>query len=135
VLVFHGVDGIGWEPKTGAELKEYFQYIRGKDDQLWVATFQDVAKYMRERMHGEVRATRRGEAIAVTLGHTLDKGLYDLPLTLKTRVPAEWSAVNATQGDAAPKRLLVAHDAGGAYVVYQAQPNAEAVVLAPVSTP
>ncbi|MBP1768375.1 MAG: polysaccharide deacetylase family protein [Candidatus Aminicenantes bacterium] len=24
VLVFHGIDGIGWEPKTGAELKEYF---------------------------------------------------------------------------------------------------------------
>src|SRR4030095_9495543 len=48
VLVFHGVDGVGWKPKTGAELKEYFGYIKSKEDKIWVATFQDVAKYMRE---------------------------------------------------------------------------------------
>ena len=35
----------------GAELKEYFGYIKSQEDKLWVATFQDVAKYMRERMH------------------------------------------------------------------------------------
>ena len=27
VLVFHGVDGIGWEPRTTQELETYFQYI------------------------------------------------------------------------------------------------------------
>ena len=53
VLVFHGVDGIGWEPKTGAELGEYFGYIRSLGDEVWVATFRDAAKYMRERMHAE----------------------------------------------------------------------------------
>ncbi|HSQ79015.1 MAG TPA: polysaccharide deacetylase family protein, partial [Candidatus Bathyarchaeia archaeon] len=32
VLVFHGVDGIGWEPKTGAELDEYFRHIKSLGD-------------------------------------------------------------------------------------------------------
>src|SRR5262249_7562609 len=36
VLVFHGVDGVGWEPKTGAELKEYFEYLKSRDRELWV---------------------------------------------------------------------------------------------------
>ncbi|HZP62164.1 MAG TPA: polysaccharide deacetylase family protein [Terriglobales bacterium] len=54
VLVIHGVDGIGWEPLPAAELKEYFSYIDSKKQNLWVATFQDVAKYIREREHGSV---------------------------------------------------------------------------------
>jgi peptidoglycan/xylan/chitin deacetylase (PgdA/CDA1 family) len=56
VLVFHGVDGVGWEPRTGADLEEYFTYLRSRQDVLWVAAFRDVAKYVRERMHGSVRS-------------------------------------------------------------------------------
>jgi hypothetical protein len=44
VLVFHGVNGVGWKPKTGAESKDYFGYINSKKHSLWVATFQDVTK-------------------------------------------------------------------------------------------
>ena len=39
VLVFHGVDGIGWEPKTGAELDEYFGSIKSLESRIWVASF------------------------------------------------------------------------------------------------
>lgn len=31
VLAFHGVDGVGWKPKTGTELKDYFDYINSKN--------------------------------------------------------------------------------------------------------
>ena len=63
VLVFHGVDGIGWEPKTGAELEEYFSYIKSLEGRVWVATFQDVTKYMRERMQraGDDGSEREGD--------------------------------------------------------------------------
>ena len=63
--MFHGVDGIGWKPKTGLELKEYFGYIKSKEGKLWVATFQDVAKYMRERMHSTVRSYTEDNQISV----------------------------------------------------------------------
>lgn len=49
VLVFHGVDGIGWEPRTGADLQELFEHIAARRDRLWVATFGDVARYLLER--------------------------------------------------------------------------------------
>ena len=67
MLVFHGVDSIGWKPKTGSELKEYFGYIKSKEDKLWVATFQDVAKYMRERVHSSVHSYIEGNQISVVL--------------------------------------------------------------------
>jgi peptidoglycan/xylan/chitin deacetylase (PgdA/CDA1 family) len=131
VLVFHGVDGVGWEPKTGAELREYFQYIKSKQDDLWVATFQDVTKYMREREHGAVRASRNGDRVEVVLRHGLDAALYDLPLTLKTCVPAGWSAVDVRQGSRA-ERVKVVHEKGRAFATYEATPNAGAVTLARV---
>ncbi len=55
VLVFHGVDGVGWEPRTGAELKEYFEYMKAKEKDLWVATFGEVTKYLRERKTAQMR--------------------------------------------------------------------------------
>ncbi len=128
VLVFHGVDGIGWEPKTGAELKDYFGYIKSKANQVWTATFQDAAKYMRERMHGRVASSRRGEAIEIVLGHDLNNPRYDLPLTLKTYLPEDWSTVEVRQGRRS-ELLPAVRDERGSYVIYQAAPNAEPVIL------
>ena len=59
VLVFHGVDGVGWEPRTSADLTEYFAYLKSKEDALWIATFQDVGKYIvvyRRQANGTWRA-------------------------------------------------------------------------------
>ncbi len=128
VLVFHGVDGIGWEPKTGAELEEYFGYIKSLESRVWVATFQDVTKYMRERMRGRVTTVRRGKSIEVDLRHDLSAEIYDLPLTLKTDVPAGWKTVEVRQGDRSAVVSSV-REGRGAYVLFQAVPNAGPVSL------
>jgi peptidoglycan/xylan/chitin deacetylase (PgdA/CDA1 family) len=131
VLVFHGVDGIGWKPKTGSELKEYFGYIKSKEDKLWVATFQDVAKYMRERMHSAVRSYTEDNQISIVLRDDLTDASYDLPLTLKTQVPPGWRTVKVRQGEQI-KRVEVFQEKDTSYVLYQALPNAEVVTLSPV---
>jgi peptidoglycan/xylan/chitin deacetylase (PgdA/CDA1 family) len=128
VLVFHGVDGIGWEPKTGAELKEYFEYMKSRERELWVATFQDVTKYMREREHSEVRSSAKGDGLEVTLRHDLAPALYDLPLTLRTEVPSDWTAVEVRQGGRV-SRVAASREGTTASVVYDALPNAEPVSL------
>jgi hypothetical protein len=130
VLVSHGVDGIGWEPKTHEEIKEYLEYIKSKEASLWIATFQDVTKYMRERAHGEVRSYRDGSALSVVLRDDLTDLSYDLPLTLKTYVPIDWRVVEVSQGKRTT-RAEVLHDQVGAYVLYQAVPNAEVARLIP----
>lgn len=128
VLVSHGVDGIGWEPKTHAEINEYLAYMKSKEDRLWIATFQDVAKYIRERMHAEVRWYRDGDAISVVLHQSLTDVSYDLPLTLKTLVPPEWERVEVRQGTRSQIAAAI-HDQGHVYVLYQAVPNGEVVKL------
>ena len=128
VLVFHGVDGIGWEPKTGAELEDYFGSIKSLESRVWVATFQDVTKYMRERMGARLTTVRTGTSIEVVLRHDLAAGIYDLPLTLKTPVPSGWTSVEVKQGDRT-SIVQPIRDARGACVVYQALPNAGPVSL------
>ena len=132
VLVSHGVDGIGWEPKTHAEINQYLAYMKSREDQLWIATFQDVAKYMRERMHADVRSYTDGNAISIVLRQSLTDESYDLPLTLKTSVPSGWTRVAVRQG-ARSQTVPVLHEQGRGYVLYQAVPNAEVVTLAATS--
>ena len=131
VLVFHGVDGVGWKPKTGAELKDYFEYINSKKHSLWVATFQDVTKYIRERRQSTVGSYTDGEVISVVLRSELTELSYDLPLTLKTYVPNEWKAVEVRQGEQR-KQVEVVRANGAEYVLFQAMPNAEVVRLSRV---
>lgn len=128
VLVFHGIDGMGYEALPSTMLDEYFHYIRSKEDKLWVATFGDVTRYMREREASKVMTDNKDGKIMVSLNHTLDKTQYYLPLTLKTYVPAGWKNVKATQGKHT-HQLQVKSDDKGNYVLYQAEPNGVNVVL------
>jgi len=130
VLVFHGVNGVGWKPKTGSELTDYFEYISSNKQSLWVATFQDVAKYIRERETGTVATYKNGDAITVVLRSSLTDLSYDLPLTLKTYVPEEWNAVEVQQGQRTSQSDVVRKN-GTNYVMYQAIPNGEDVKLSP----
>jgi peptidoglycan/xylan/chitin deacetylase (PgdA/CDA1 family) len=126
VLTFHGVDGIGWEANPHEKLAEYFRYMKQKEDRLWVATFKDVTKYMRERMSSKINVTEKGEKIKLDLTHSLDKDLYNHPLTLKTYVPSDWKEIKVTQGGKVLKSDL-STDEKGTFVLYEALPNAEAI--------
>ncbi len=123
VLVIHGVDRIGWEALTSQNIDVYFRYIKSKENDLWVATFGDVARYMRERMNSEVKSSENKGKITVTLTHSLDKSIYDLPLTLKTLVRPEWKEVIVKQGYES-KRIPTQKTGNATFVQYQASPNA-----------
>ena len=122
VLVIHGVEGIGWEPVPAAHLRAYFEYMKARENRLWVATFADAGKYARQRMASRVTTKQSGDAIEVTVTHGLNPKLYDLPLTAKTTVPSAWSAVRVRQGSRS-STVPVQRDATGAYVVYRIVPN------------
>jgi peptidoglycan/xylan/chitin deacetylase (PgdA/CDA1 family) len=140
VLVFHGVEGIGWEPLPASELDAYFDVIDRSRDRLWIATYQDVGKYVRERAHARVDTTARPDRIVVTLTHDLDPALYDLPLSLQTDVPGTWSSVRVEQGGAAtvvpsthapavaPSTHAARNDSP-LRVLYSARPNGPPIVL------
>jgi peptidoglycan/xylan/chitin deacetylase (PgdA/CDA1 family) len=131
VLTFHGIDGIGWEAKPHQELKEFFSYIKQHEERLWVATFGEATKYMRERMNSSIEAEEKDGSIRVKLSHTLDKDQYRVPLTLKTYINPDWKQVTVKQGD---ETLTVSaqSDATGSFILYNATPNNTPIHLSPV---
>ena len=128
VLVFHGIDSLGWEPTPIPKLEEYFNYIKGREDKLWIATFGDVARYIREREHATINSSEKDGKISVSLIHSLSKTEYDLPLTLRTYVPDKWNRVTVIQGTG-QKTVDVQHDEKGAYILYQVIPNTTNALL------
>lgn len=128
VLILHGVDGIGWEPLTSELLNDYFSYLRSRDDVLWIATFGDVAKYIRERMNSTFTSSIVRGKITVNITQTLDNTIYDIPLTLKTYVSSKWKEVQVNQENEF-RYYKVQNDSGGAYVFYQVYPNGKDIDL------
>jgi peptidoglycan/xylan/chitin deacetylase (PgdA/CDA1 family) len=128
VLVFHGVDGLGYEALPHELLDTYFQYIKQHEDSLWVANFSDVAKYMRERMHASVNESKTRDRIIVHLQHSLDANTYNIPLTLKTYVPERWKKAAVKQGDF-QKQFQTQKDNKGNYILYTVNPNKGAIEL------
>ncbi len=134
VLVIHGVEGIGYEPIPAAHLRAYFDYMKANESRLWVATFRDAGKYARERMASKVTTKQSGDAIEVTVNHSLDPTLYDLPLTARTTVPGQWKSVQFTQGKTA-RTFRVQQEGGTSRVVYRVTPNGPAVRLQRADSP
>jgi len=125
VLVFHGVNQFGWEPKTGEELKEYFSYIKEKEQDIWVATFADATKYIRSRKNATITSNIQGRKIIVHVSTTLDTTVYDVPITVKTYVPSEWQTVTLQKEKQEHKdiELKVQTDTLGTYVLYDVIAN------------
>ena len=128
VLVFHGVEGIGWEPRTTETTRAYYDYIADRQSQLWIATFEDGAKYIRERMASRIASKRSGDTIQVTVTCSLDPAVYDLPLTARTTIPNDWRIVRFRQsGEQA--WLPIHRERGSTFVSYRIKPNGAPATL------
>jgi len=122
VLVIHGVDGLGYEALSDTLLNNYFSYIKNKNSSLWIATFGDVTKYMREREATVIKNSPQSRDISLNIAMSLNNKMYNIPLTLKTYIPGNWKKTEVRQG----KHIHYAKpltDEKGAYVLYQAYPN------------
>lgn len=128
VLVIHGIDGLGYEALPHTLLDTYFTYIKNRENKLWIATFGDVTKYMRERESAKLQSNQQNGKIQVTLNHPLDKTMYNIPLTLKTYVPTSWKKARIQQGKYNQQATPV-KDKLGSYILYRAYPNSAAITL------
>jgi peptidoglycan/xylan/chitin deacetylase (PgdA/CDA1 family) len=128
VLVIHGIEGVGYQPLPTEKVRAYFDYIKAQEDRLWVATFQDGAKYIRERMRSLVDTKEVGRTIEVRVSHSLDPALYQLPLTARTTVPDEWRSARVVQGKDA-RTVPVQRGGAESYAQYRVVPNGGVVRL------
>jgi hypothetical protein len=99
-----------------------------REDDLWIATFGDVTRYIRGRMNSVINAEKKGRNITVNLTNNLDATKYYIPLTLKTYIPSNWKSVTVKQGKN-EYTIEQEKDNDGYYVLYQAMPDAGEIIL------
>ncbi len=86
---------------------------------------------MRERMHSTINENKSNDAITVQLSQTLDTNVYNIPLTLKTYIPANWKTVKMME-NSHQQNLQVQNDVNGKYVLYNAMPGSSEIKLSPL---
>jgi hypothetical protein len=108
------------------DFAEYLEYLAREGDRIWVAPMGEVLRYSIERE--SARLVSQSGGIRLVLPDSLDIALYDYPLMLETRVPADWKFVRITQSGR-QRIMAVARDDTIAYIRYEVIPETEPVVV------
>lgn len=94
VYVFHGVGG-QWLSITNQALDELAGFL-AQHSEIWTATFGDVVRYIQEAKALKVETGESSEqSYKFSLSWPLDAKVYDVPLTLKWKLPLSWNSCTA----------------------------------------
>ncbi len=97
-LVFHGVGG-DWLVTPVDWFTALLDKLEAVRDQVWITDVVSWHQYITERSSAEIKPlTSDKNSISLDLTSKADPTLYDLPLTLSTKVPADWKTCTVTQG-------------------------------------
>jgi len=128
ILLTHGI-GTGANAMQDTAFTRHFEYVASKRADLWIAPLGEATKYIRQKQNANIITIDSTETqIAVSLTHQLDAGIFDAPLTLKTKVPAGWTNVKVAQGTSV-KDITAIDENGVLYIYYDALPNSGTISL------
>lgn len=123
-LDFHGV-GEDWLVTPVEWFTALLDKLESVRDQVWITDVVSWHQYLTERGSAKIKTVSSdADAITLELTSKADTALYDLPLTLSTKVPAAWENCIVTQG-ANTKALLVKDGT----VTYDAVPGGGPITL------
>jgi peptidoglycan/xylan/chitin deacetylase (PgdA/CDA1 family) len=82
VAMIHGIE-TGYLPFTGrAVLRAHLEYLKSKQEQLWVAPIGVIGRYQQELAACRLAAEAGAGKATFTLACPLDPATYDIPLTV-----------------------------------------------------
>ena len=109
----HGIN-YGYDCYTDpTEFTDFLDYLKSLEDRIWVGTFREVAAYTAVAKNVQLEIENNGKGIQVTPAVSLDKTLYETPLTLE--VNAGGKKLKADQNG---QPLKVEYRNGKAYVTF-----------------
>jgi hypothetical protein len=137
VFLIHGIDNDGgYSPLPSAELRACLQYLDTKRSTIWVSTFANVARYVRERDSMSVLETSNQDT-RITLHATvpLDPAIFNYPVSVRRPLPAGWPSARVTQNGQvlAIAQMTTARSAKA--VLFDVVPDGNEVVLTKAPNP
>ncbi|MBR4771072.1 MAG: hypothetical protein IK090_09150 [Clostridia bacterium] len=139
IVMCHGIDGPNAKGTSPLEISEgdadkLFAYAGAyvESGDLWSATFGEATKYLRERQNATVKEYYDADRIYVEMqinrtcsdGKYLDENVFNYPLTVEVRVPADWRAVTYRLNGKRETAPVYARD-GVTYAMVNVVPGAD----------
>ncbi|MDD2797801.1 MAG: T9SS type A sorting domain-containing protein [Bacteroidales bacterium] len=115
------------DAKTKAE--GLLQYLKAREDSLWVGGFTPVAQYAQSRdTHHLTSSVVSSTQVKFTVTDDMNDDLFYFPLTVKIRVGNDWATATAVQNGQSVATKLIDF-AGGKYLLVDAVPDRGEVLV------
>jgi peptidoglycan/xylan/chitin deacetylase (PgdA/CDA1 family) len=112
-------------------LSKAFAFLKENRTDIWTGLFREVALYGQERDTAKVVVGKvDDQEIRFRLTDDMLDDWYDFPLTIKFRLPSNWTRVQAVRGDRSVPVSVVERN-GDVYALVQAVPDRGEVILQP----
>ena len=82
VWMTHGITSQYDHFKDTSRFTAFLDYVKKREEQIWIGTFKEVAAYIAERDAVRLDVVRKGKKLTVTPSLELDAALFDMPLTM-----------------------------------------------------
>lgn len=131
VYLLHGVDNDGgYSPVASDELKKGLAYLKKNDDKFWVATFDEVARYIKERNCVSVNELNASEiSVEIKISVSLyNNELYNYPISIQRELPKKWFNAEVRQNNILIESNIV-DDNSRKSIRFNAIPNGGNVVI------
>jgi hypothetical protein len=130
---FHGIAANDGDPPMDAgyagvwieEFKSFLNLLTNIEDQLWIPTFGDAFKYVKERHNSTLTVNKPDDnTLTLTLDCSLDKKYFDMPLTIILYVPESWTSCTVDYNGSRKSYPVT-----NGYVMFDAKPNYGQITL------
>ena len=120
---------VGNHENTKKMITDGLEFVTKTPGNFWVGRYRDIVLYSMERDTHQLQARTTGPGqYELTLTCQMDPAVYDVPLTVKVKVPDQAKAVSANQGDKTIDANLIEND-GHKYALVGVIPNRGAAIV------
>lgn len=130
VFLIHGVDDDhGFSPLKSTELAAHLKYMNDHANDYWIGTFGNLVKYIKERDTLQLsELVLSADSLKLTVSDKLDKSVYNVPVTIRRKLPEGWKALQIfTAGN--PIKSEIVKTGSGKFVVFDVVPGQDEFYL------
>jgi hypothetical protein len=99
VEMIHAVGSGGYDPVDLGQFSSHMQYVASSRDEVWIAPFGDVSKYIQVRDSAWINMTQPEVYLCdIVLETPLNQLEFDIPVTLNVSFPDDWLDLEIYRG-------------------------------------
>lgn len=131
VYCHHGIgsQSHSWATTNLNAMKSHLEYLDTNRDKIWMETFGNVARYIRERDAASVtKKDSTSKGITLSVSDNLADTIFNYPLSIRRPLPDGWTKAAVKQGDKDVEDTIVTVSSKQ-YVMFKAVPDGGDILI------